>query len=89
MPVTAQIQKCKRLEIATTQKVLAVKADAGPHLSLAPHSNAHRDRGSVLALHPLSTKYTLLGSPVRLLQPCSKSANIQDSSHTETASLES
>jgi len=51
-PATAQLPKCERLLIARSQKGLAWKAVAQPHLPMALLPQRHRDWGCLLVLPP-------------------------------------
>jgi len=48
----ALLRKCKRLQIAGSQKVLAWKAVAQPHLPMALLAQRHRDWNCLLVLLP-------------------------------------
>jgi len=51
-PFTALLGKLERLQIAGSQKVLACKAVAQPHLLMALLTQRHRDWGCLLVLPP-------------------------------------
>jgi len=55
MPAVVHLLKFKCLEVAPTEKVLALKALAGPHLPMALLREVHKDWGSALALPPQSS----------------------------------
>ena len=50
MPTAALVRKCERLQIARSQKELAWKAVAQPHLPMALLAQRHRDWGCLLVL---------------------------------------
>jgi len=60
MPPAALLRKRKSLQIARTQKGLAWKAVAQPHLPMALLAQRHRDRGCLLVLPP-QTSYVAGG----------------------------
>ena len=51
-PPAALLRKCERLQIARSQKGLAWKAVAQPHLPIALLAQRHRDWGCLLVLSP-------------------------------------
>ena len=51
-PITALLRKCERLQIASSQKGLAWKAVAQPHLPMAVLAQRHREWGCLLVLPP-------------------------------------
>ena len=51
-PFPALLRKCERLQIAGSQKGLARKAVAQPHLPMALLAQRHRDWGCLLVLPP-------------------------------------
>ena len=72
----ALLPKCECLQIARSQKELAWRAAAQPHLSVALLAQKHRDWGCLLVLPP-QTSYVYLGvSSGRLRHPCSQNKNI-------------
>jgi len=86
---TALLPKCERLLIAYSQKTLAWKAVAQPHLPMALLAQRQRDWVCLLVLPPQNSNLTF-GDPCRappaaLLSKMRKSA---DSSQAERASLE-
>jgi len=68
--------KCKRLQIAHSQKELAWKAVAQPHLPMALLAQRHRDWGILLVLPTSNLKYSFgglcRGSPAVLLRKCKR-----------------
>jgi len=75
-PFAALLQKCERLQIAGSQKGLAWKAVAQPHLPMALLALKHRDWNCLLVL-PRQTSNTANGVRVQCLQQlCSKNANV-------------
>jgi len=52
VPPTPLLPKCKHLQIALSQKELAWKAAAQPHLPMALLAQRHRDWGCLLVLPP-------------------------------------
>jgi len=57
-PLAAQLRKCKRLQIAGSQKELAWKAVAQPHLPMALLAQRYRDCGCLLVLPPQTSNLT-------------------------------
>ena len=76
MHARAQLHNCKRPAIAPTQKVLALKAVAGPHLALEDFSPVHQHWGSALAL-PDKHFNTLPLFLWLVPDPSSKTAHVQ------------
>ena len=74
----ALLRKSKRLQIAGSQKGLAWKAVAQPHLPMALLAQRHRHWGCLLVSPPQTSIITWeWWVPARLhLQPCSKDANV-------------
>ena len=72
----ALLPKCERLQIARSQKELAWKAVAQPHLPMALLSQRHRDWGCLLVLPPQTSNVDLGVHARGLRQPCSKNANV-------------
>jgi len=70
----ALLRKCERLQIARSQKGLAWKAVAQPHLPMALLAQSHRDWGCLLVLPPQTQKCSLGGPcsapPEDLLRQC-------------------
>jgi len=58
-PAAALLQKCERLQIAGSQKGLAWKAVAQPHLPMALLAQRHRDWGCLLVLQPQTSNVSL------------------------------
>jgi len=77
-PFAALLRKCESLQIAGSQKGLAWKAVAQPHLPMALLAERHRDWGCLLVLPPQTSNVTRgLELPTGLLlQPCSENANL-------------
>ena len=88
-PPAALLRKCERLQIARSQKELAWKAVAQPHLPMALLTQSQKDWGCLLVLPP-QTSNVILGS-VRVASgsPVAKMRTSADSSQAERASLES
>jgi len=74
-PPAGLLPKCERLQIARSQKDLAWKAVAQPHLPMALLPQRHRDWGCLLVLPPQSSHVHLLITAGRLRQACSQNAN--------------
>jgi len=72
----ALLRKCERLQIAGSQKELAWKAVAHPHLPMALLAERHRDWGCLLVLLPQTSNVALVVRVGRLRQPCSENANV-------------
>jgi len=74
----AQLRKSERLQIACSQKGLAWKAVAQPHLPMALLAQSYRHWCSLLVLPPQTSNVAWeWGVPARLhLQPCSEDANV-------------
>jgi len=75
-PPSALFRKCKRLEIAHSQKDLAWKAVAQPHLPMALLAQRHRDWGCLLVLLPQTSNVASVVRAERLRQPCSENAKV-------------
>jgi len=77
-PAAALLRKFERLQIARSQKGLAWKAVALPHLPRALLAQRHREGGFLLVLPPQTSKVSGgWGLPARLLlQLCSENANV-------------
>jgi len=88
-PPAALLPKFKRLQIARSQKGLAWKAVAQPHLPLALLAQRHREWGCLLVLPPQTSNVDLGFRGGCLGQLCSKKQTSADSSQPETTSLES
>ena len=88
-PVAALLRKCERLQIALSQKELAGKAVAQPHLPIALLAQRHRDWGCLLVLPP-QTSNVCYGSLTGTSGTHSPKMRMSaDSSQPEGASLES
>jgi len=91
-PAAALLRECVRLQIAGSQKGLAWKAVAQPHLPTALLAHRHRDWGCLLVLPPQTAKaawewgWSLLGY---LCTPPPEMPTSADSWQAEGASLES
>jgi len=72
----ALLRKCERLQIAGSQKLLAWKAVAQPHLPMALLAQRHRDWGCLLFLPPQTSNVSLGVRAGGLQQPCSEHANV-------------
>ena len=85
------LQKCERLQIDGSQKGLAWKAVAQPHLPMALLEQRHRDWGCLLLLLPQTSKVVCgWGAlPVSSRSTTLKKRMSPDSSHPEGDSLES
>jgi len=77
-PLTALLRRSECLQIAGSQKGLAWKALAQPHLPMALLAQSPRDWRCLLVLPPQTSNVALeWGVPARLrLQPCSEDANV-------------
>jgi len=85
----ALLRKCERLQIAVSQKGLAWKALAQPHLPMALLAQRHRHWGCLLVL-PHQTSNVSRGSlPGLFHSPAPKMRMSADSSQPEGISLES
>jgi len=74
-PLSILLRKCERLQIARSQKELAWKAVAQPHLPNALLAQRHRDWCCLLVL-PTPTSNVALGVRAGVLRPsCSENAN--------------
>jgi len=76
VPPAAMLRKCERLQIAGSQKGLAWKAIAQPHLPMTLLAQRHRDWDCLLVLQPPTSN---IANGVRaqcLQQPYSENANI-------------
>ena len=76
MPSAALLRKCKCLQIARSQKELAWKAVAQPHLPMALLAHRYRDSGCLLVLPPETSNvafWVRAGGP---RQTCSVNANV-------------
>jgi len=74
-PPSSLLPKCERLEIARSQKELAGKAVAQPHLRMAVLVQRHRAWGYLLVLPPQSSNVAFVVRALRLRRPCSQNAN--------------
>jgi len=75
-PPSALLGKCEHLQIARSQKELAWKAVAQPHLPMALLTQWHRRWGCLLVL-PTQTSNVFLGVRAgRIKPPCSENANV-------------
>jgi len=72
----ALLRKCKRLHTAHSQKELAWKAVAQPHLPVALLIQRYRDWGCLLVLPPQTSNVSLGVRAGGLQQPCSENANV-------------
>ena len=72
----AQLRKSERLQIACSQKGLAWKAVAQPHLPMALLAQTHRDWGCLPVLPPQISKVSLEVHALRLRQSSSEKANV-------------
>jgi len=75
-PLAALLRKCERLQIAGSQKELAWKALAQPHLPMALIAHRNRDWGCLLVLPPQTSNVALGVRTGHLRQPCSENANV-------------
>jgi len=83
------LRKCERLQIARSQKGLAWKAVAQPHLPMAPLAQRHRDWGCLLVFplkHQTKVSFSVQGDSSR---PALKMRTSADGWQPERASLES
>ena len=88
-PQAAMLRKCERLQIARSQKELAWKAVAQPHLPMALLAQRHREWGCFLVL-PRQTSNVALGVRAGVLRhPAPKMRTSVDSLQAERASLQS
>jgi len=83
------LRKCERLQLARSQKRLAWKAVAQPHLLMALLSQRHRDWVSLLNLPPQIAKYLRKSLHCSCHSYTLKMRTSSDSSQPERASLES
>jgi len=88
-PAAALLRKCERLQIAGSQKALAWKAVAQPHLPTALLAQRHRDWGCLLVLPPQICNVHYRIHARHLRHPTPKMRTSADSSQPEVASLES
>jgi len=88
----ALLRKCERLQIALSQKELAWKAVAQPHMPMALLAQRHRDWGCLLVLPPqcyiVSWEWGL-SMPGASGSASTKMRTTADSSQPEISSLES
>jgi len=75
-PPATLLRKCERLQIAGSQKGLAWKAVAQPHLPMALLAQRHRDWGWFLVLSLKISNVAEGVSAKRLRQPCCENANV-------------
>jgi len=75
-PPAALLQKCERLQKGRSQKGLAWKAVAQPHLPMALVAQRHRDCGYLLVFPPQSSNLSYGVRAGRLQQPCCENANV-------------
>ena len=89
--MTALLQKCERLQIACSQKGLAWKAVAQPHLPMALLAQRHRDWGCLIVLLPQTSNIAWAWGylPGYFCSPAPKMRTSADSLQPEGASLES
>jgi len=78
IPLAALLRRCERLQIAGSQKGLAWKAVAQPHLPMALLAQSNRHRLCLLVLPPQTSHVAWdSGVPARLpLQTCSEDVNV-------------
>ena len=88
-PFTAMLLKCERLQIAGSQKRLAWKAVAQPHLLMALLAQRHRDWWCLLVLLLKLQTYLRWYVAGASTIPALKIRTSADSSQPEIASLES
>ena len=84
----AKLLKCKHLHIDPMQKVLALKAVAGPHLPFLLLAQSHKDWTSTLPLLPPTSNIGAVSLPHSCQSPAPKVQMSPDSLHTEGACLE-
>ena len=75
-PFAALLRICDRLQIAGSQKGLACKAVAQPHLPMTLLAQRHRDWGCLLVLPPQTSNVAYGVRAGHLRQPCSENANV-------------
>ena len=83
----ALLRKCEHLQIAGSQRGLAWKAVAQPHVPMALLAQRHRDWGCLLVLPPQTSNLNFGFSEGGLRQPCSEIRTSADSSQAERSSL--
>jgi len=76
VPAAMLVRKCERLQIAGSQKWLAWKSVAQPHLPMALLAQRHRDWGCLIVLPHQTSKSSLGVGAVHLQDPCSETANV-------------
>jgi len=92
IPPATLLRKCERLQIACSQKGLAWKAVAQPHLPMALLAQRHRDWGCLLVLPPETSNTAWeWGGPCQApyCSPAPKMRTAADSWQPEGVSLES
>jgi len=87
-PPAALLRKCERLQIARSQKGLACKGVAQPHLPMAVLAQRHRDWGCLLVLPPQTSNVARGSLWGASRSPATKLRTSEDSSQPERASLE-
>jgi len=75
-PSAGLLRKMERLQIARSQKELAWKAVAQPHLPMALLAQRHRDRDCLLNMPPQTSNVALGVREGGLQQACSENANV-------------
>jgi len=75
-PPTGLLRKYERLQIARSQKDLAWKAVAQPHLPMALLAQRHREWGCLLLLTPPTSNAALGVRAGGLRQPCSENGYV-------------
>jgi len=87
----ALVRKCERLHVACSQKGLAWKAVAQPHLPMALLVKRHRDWGCLLVLPPQTSNVSFewVSLPGSFRSPDKKIRTSADRRQPEMASLES
>ena len=90
-PFAALIRRCERLQIAGSQRGLAWKAVAQPHLPMALLIKRHRDWGCLLVLPPQisNVSWEWVSLPGSFRSPDKTIRTSADSWQPEMASLES
>jgi len=75
-PFTAVLRERERLQVALTQKRLAWKAVAQPHLPMVLLALTHRDCGCLFVLPPKTSNVSHRVPAGLLSQPCSENVNV-------------
>jgi len=70
------LRKCKRVQVAVSQKELAWKAVPQPHLPMALLAQRHRDWGCLLVLHSQISNVALGVRAGRHREPCCENADV-------------